>query len=132
MAVECDGSQLTYAELDRRSACLAAFLRGLGVGPDVLVGIAVERSVELLVGVLGILRAGGAYVPIDPAYPVDRQAFMLGDADAPVVLTQERLLDRVPLGSARAVCLDRDWPEIERAEDVSAAFLRTSPNSSRT
>jgi amino acid adenylation domain-containing protein len=119
VAVECDGVQLTYAELERRADRLASFLRGLGVGPDVLVGIAVERSVELVVGVLGILGAGGAYVPIDPAYPVDRQAFMLTDAAVSVVLTQQSLLESVPFGDARPLCLDRDWPEIERAEEIA-------------
>ena len=104
VAVECDGVELTYAELERRVCCLASFLRRLDVGRDDLVGIAVERSVELVVGVLGIMRAGGAYVPIDPGYPVERQAFMLADAAVGVVVTQERLLETVPFGSARPVC----------------------------
>ena len=115
IAVECGDEQLTFAELDQRSSALARFLRLHDVGPDVLVGIAVDRSVELLVGLLGILKAGGAYVPIDPAYPVDRQAYMLEDAAVGVVVTQERLLGRGPFGKARPVCLDRDWAEIERA-----------------
>jgi amino acid adenylation domain-containing protein len=119
VAVESGGKRLTFAELERRASCLASYLRGLGVGPNVLVGIALERSVELVVGLLGILEAGGAYVPIDPAYPVERQAYMLEDAAVPVVVTEERLIDRVPLGSARAVCLDRDWSEIERAPEPS-------------
>ncbi len=111
VAVVCGTEQLTFAELDRRATCLGRYLRTLGVEPDVLVGIAVERSVELLVGLLGILKAGGAYVPIDPDYPADRQSYMLEDAAVGVVVTQERLLGKVPLGRARAVCLDRDWAE---------------------
>jgi amino acid adenylation domain-containing protein len=117
VAVECDGERLTFAELERRASCLGRHLRTLGVGPGVLVGIAVERSVELLVGLLGILKTGGAYVPIDPTYPQERQAYMLGDAAVPVLVTQEPLLERVPVGSARPVCLDRDWDEIERAAE---------------
>ncbi len=124
IAVVCGGEQLTFAELDRRATCLGRYLRTLGVGPDVLVGIAVERSVELLVGLLGILKAGGAYVPIDPDYPVDRQSYMLEDAAVGVVVTQERLLGKVPLGRARAVCLDRDWAEVERAPEPALTIDR--------
>jgi amino acid adenylation domain-containing protein len=81
--------RLTYRELDRRASRLAAHLAGLGVGPDVTVGLHVERSLELIVGILGILKAGGAYVPIDPSYPAERVAFMVSDSGARVVLTQE-------------------------------------------
>jgi amino acid adenylation domain-containing protein len=124
VAVECDGKSLTFAELDRRASRLAGHLRQLGVGPDVLVAIAMERSVELLVGLLGILKAGGAYVPIDPSYPVDRQSYMLQDADVGVLVTQEGLLDRVPFGSARPVCLDRDWDEVERSPEPGRPIER--------
>jgi amino acid adenylation domain-containing protein len=124
VAVECDGRSLTFAELERRASCLARHLRGLGVRPDVLVGVALERSVELLVGLLGILKAGGAYVPIDPAYPVERQAYMLEDADVRVMVTQDRLLERVPSGAAHRVCLDRDWEEIERASEPEEGIER--------
>src|SRR3954466_1276153 len=93
VAVVCGGESLSFAELDERSSRLASFLVGVGVGPEVLVGICVERSVQMLVGLLGVLKAGGAYVPIDPSYPVERQAFMLSDSGAPVVLTQERLVE---------------------------------------
>ncbi|MGZ4317494.1 MAG: non-ribosomal peptide synthetase, partial [Gaiellaceae bacterium] len=126
VAVECGNERLTFAELERRAASLASYLRTLGVGPDVLVGIALERSTELLVGLLGILKAGGAYVPIDPGYPVERQAYMLEDAAVSVLVTQERLLDRVPVGSARPVCIDRDWEEIERTPE-SAETLEREP-----
>jgi amino acid adenylation domain-containing protein len=112
VAVISGGEQLTYAELNERANRLAHYLRRLGVGPEVLVGICVERSLEMLVGLLGILKAGGAYVPLDPAYPKQRLAFMLEDAQASVLLTQAELLSALPEHPARKVCLDRDWHEI--------------------
>ena len=108
-----DGATLTYAELDRRANQLAQHLRTLGVGPEVLVGIAVTRSAQMVVGLLGILKAGGAYVPIDPNYPAERVAYMLDNAQAPVLVTEQQLLSNLPPNDAHVVCLDRDWPEIE-------------------
>jgi amino acid adenylation domain-containing protein len=88
-ALAFEGERLTYRELDRRASRVAAHLAALGVGPDVTVGLHVERSLEMIVGILAILKAGGAYVPIDPAYPPERVAFMVSDSGAKVVLTQE-------------------------------------------
>ena len=82
---------MSYGELNERANQLAHHLRGLGVGPEVLVGICVERSVEMVVGLLGMLKAGGAYVPLDPSYPGERLGYMLEDAGVKVVLTQRRL-----------------------------------------
>lgn len=106
IAVRCGDSQLTYAELGHRAAQLAHHLRTLGVGPEVIVGLCIERSIDLIVGVLGILKAGGAYLPIDLAYPPERLAFMLTDAQAPVVITQRHLIDRLPQHGAQIVCID--------------------------
>ncbi len=106
--------RLTYAELDRRADQLARHLTGLGVGPEILVGLCVQRSIDMVVGLLGVLKAGGAYVPLDPSYPPDRLAFMMEDAGAPVLLSQVGLEPILPGGSARRVFLDRDWPEISR------------------
>jgi amino acid adenylation domain-containing protein len=114
VAIECGSERLTYGELDARSSQLANYLVSRGVGPEILVGICVERSPEMLVGLFGILKAGGAYVPIDPAYPAERQAFMLESSEAPIVLTQERLIDRLPAGEFSITCLDRDLPAISR------------------
>jgi non-ribosomal peptide synthetase component F len=85
-------------------------LRALGVGREMLVGLYVERSLDMVIGLLGILKAGGAYLPIDPVYPRDRVAFMLDDAQAPVLLTQSRLADGLTASGPRmtVVCLDRD------------------------
>jgi amino acid adenylation domain-containing protein len=121
VAVEFEGERLDYGELDARANRLAHHLLDLGVGPEVLVGICVKRSLEMIVGLLGIMKAGGAYVPIDPAYPAERQAYMLGDSRAPVIVSQEGLRASLPPGSAQIVCLDTDWPEIaERSSDPPA------------
>ena len=82
VAVVYEESELSYGELEQRSNQLAHYLRGLGVGPEVMVGLCVERSLEMVVGLLGILKAGGAYLPLDPGYPADRLAYMLEDARA--------------------------------------------------
>jgi amino acid adenylation domain-containing protein len=116
-AVLCAGEELSYAQLEARANRLARALRGFGVGPDVIVAICAERSVEMVVAVLAVLKAGGAYAPIDPAYPEDRVAFMLADTDAPVLLTQERLLAGLPDHSGRTVCLDTDRELIDSHDD---------------
>jgi amino acid adenylation domain-containing protein len=114
IAVVFEAEQLTYGELNRRANLLAHHLRALGVGPEVLVAICLERSVEMVIGLLGILKAGGAYVPLDPAYPKERLAFMLKDAQVPVVLTQERLVVGLGEHDAKVVCLDSGWETIAR------------------
>jgi amino acid adenylation domain-containing protein len=114
IAIRYDDEELTYAELDARANQLAHHLKGLGVGPEVLVGICVDRSPRMVVGLLGIHKAGGGYVPIDPAYPVDRQAFMLESSQAPVVITEQHLRDSVPAGDAKLVCIDSEWDTIAR------------------
>ncbi len=106
VAVVCEGQALTYRELNRRANGVARRLRALGVGPEVLVGLCVERSLEMVVGILAILKAGGAYVPLDPTYPPGRLAFMLEDAAVPVLLTQERLVAGLPPHRATVVALD--------------------------
>src|SRR5690606_21099043 len=108
VALDFEGQSLTYAELDRRADALARTLRTLGVGLGVPVGLCVERSVEMVVGMLGILKAGGAYVPLDPAFPLERLSLVLEETGAPVVLTQERLLDRLPAHWGHVLCLDAE------------------------
>jgi amino acid adenylation domain-containing protein len=117
VAVAFEREGLTYRELNRRANQLANHLVKLGVGPEVLVGICMERSLEMVVGLLGILKAGGAYVPLDPAYPRERLAFMLEDAEVGVLVTQERLLGELPVHGAPVVCLDRDRSVIDRESD---------------
>jgi amino acid adenylation domain-containing protein/non-ribosomal peptide synthase protein (TIGR01720 family) len=111
VAVVAGDVRVTYGELEARSNQLAAYLQALGVGPDILVGLALHRTPDLVVGILGILKAGGAYVPLDPSYPVERLAFMLEDSAAHVVLTQESIGDELP-ALGMMVRLDADWPVI--------------------
>ncbi|HYH46354.1 MAG TPA: amino acid adenylation domain-containing protein, partial [Thermoanaerobaculia bacterium] len=109
--------QLSYGDLTARSEALAAVLRGLGVGPEVRVGLCLERSFELFVGLLGVLRAGGAYVPLDPANPAERLRFQVEDARAPVLLTQRSLAASLQVGHEVAVvCLDEALPPSRWAE----------------
>ena len=129
VAVTCGTEQLTYAELQARSNQLAQRLRREGVGPEVVVGLMVERSIEMVVGLLGILKAGGAYVPLDPEYPAERLQYMVVDAGIPVLLTQEDLLDRVPENSIRVLCLDSDWESLVMSESSEPLPNTTLPDS---
>ncbi|MBW4636669.1 MAG: amino acid adenylation domain-containing protein [Gloeocapsa sp. UFS-A4-WI-NPMV-4B04] len=106
VAVVFENQQLTYRELNNQANRIAHYLQQLGVKPEVLVGICMERSLEMVVGLLGILKAGGAYVPLDPAYPQERLAFMLADAQVPLLLSQQHLV--IPPLKAQVVCLDSD------------------------
>ena len=98
--------QLTYRELDARSNRLARYLQDSGVGPEILVGVAIERSHEMLIAMLAILKAGGAYLPLDPDYPSARIALVLEDAQAPLLLTTERMRGRLPAVAARIISVD--------------------------
>lgn len=119
VAVADEKKRLTYGELNARANQVGRHLRKLGVGPEVLVGVAVERTAELLVALLGILKAGGAYVPLDPEYPADRLAFMVKDAGLRVIVTQAALGGKLPETGATRVCVDADWGVIaqESGED---------------
>ena len=128
VAVEFEGAHLTYAELDARANQLARHLGHLGVGPEVRVGICLERSLEMVVGLLGVLKAGGAYVPLDPAYPQERLAAMLEDAGAPVLLTQQRHLSMLPPSGAQVLCLDSGWEEVARQPTRRPSTSVTSDN----
>jgi amino acid adenylation domain-containing protein len=112
-AVSCGGRTLTYRELDARANQAARLLRRHGVGPDVLVGVFMERSLELVVALLGVLKAGGAYVPLDPAYPRARVQLMLADTRVPVLLTQPALAGRVEAGAAALLPIDPAFAALE-------------------
>ena len=128
IAVVFEDQQLTYRELNTRANQLAHYLGKLGVGPEVLVGICVERSIDMIVGLLGILKAGGAYVPLDPSYPQERLAFMLEDTQAAVLLTQERLIEKLPAHGAQLVCLDKDRKKIAAESDENPTSGTTAEN----
>ncbi|MEU0398710.1 amino acid adenylation domain-containing protein [Streptomyces sp. NPDC006197] len=112
VAVEFEGRSLTYREVNERANQLAHHLVSLGAGPGRLVGLAVERGFDMIIGTLGILKSGAAYVPLDPAYPTERLAYMLSHSEAQVLVTQRALRDRLPVSAAREVELDGDWPTI--------------------
>ncbi|HEY9768034.1 MAG TPA: amino acid adenylation domain-containing protein [Coleofasciculaceae cyanobacterium] len=127
VAVVFEDRQLTYRELNNRANQLAHHLHSLGVGPEVLVGICVERSLDTVIGLMGILKAGGAYVPLDPAYPQDRIAYSIADSQIAVLLTNEQHLANLPQTQARVVCLNRDW-HIISSNSVENLSNQTEPS----
>ncbi|MFJ5254176.1 non-ribosomal peptide synthase/polyketide synthase [Pseudomonas sp. NPDC088414] len=128
IAVSCAGQSLSYGELNSRANQLAHKLIASGVGPDVRVGLAVERSLDMLVGLLAILKAGGAYVPLDPTYPEERLSYMIGDSGIALLLTQSHLLGRLPMpDSLRSLMLDQERDGLEGYSD-SNPQVRMSPD----
>src|SRR5881396_1901817 len=127
-AVTFEGKDLTYRELSRRANQVAHHLQGLGVGPDVPVGVFLERSLEMVVALLGILKAGGAYLPLDPDYPKDRLAFMLEDAETPVLLTQSTQAPQLPEHRSKVVCFDTDKASLDRELDTNPLQSCTPEN----
>jgi amino acid adenylation domain-containing protein len=119
---------LTYGELARRSSRMARRLVELGVGPGTLVGLCAERSPELVLGVLAILAAGGAYLPLDPSHPMERLAYTLADARAPILLAEEHLQERLPAGAARVVGLRALAGDEEVAGEVPLPAVRAVPS----
>jgi amino acid adenylation domain-containing protein/FkbM family methyltransferase/non-ribosomal peptide synthase protein (TIGR01720 family) len=128
LAVIFEGQSLTYRELNSSSNQLAHYLQSLGIEPEMLVGAYVERSLEMVVGLMGILKAGAAYVPLDPSYPTERVAFMMADARVSVLLTQQHLVDRLPEHNVDVICLDSDWQEIARRAEVNPTSVVTVDN----
>ncbi|HEX8148765.1 MAG TPA: amino acid adenylation domain-containing protein, partial [Pyrinomonadaceae bacterium] len=124
VALTFEDRHVTYAELNERAERLARRLRGCGVGPEAPVALCLERSPELVVAMLAALKAGGAYVPLDPQYPAERLAFILEDTGAPVVLTEEGLLGRLPETAARLICLGGASADEPAAEGVPAGPAR--------
>jgi amino acid adenylation domain-containing protein len=128
IAVVFGQESLTYGELEGRANQLANHLVKLGASPDSLVGICLERSLEMVVGLLGILKSGAAYVPLDPAYPRDRIAFMLENAEVPLLLTQAQLRESLPSTASGTVLIDSDWPEIAKQSQESPALTLNPEN----
>ncbi|HEU5229033.1 MAG TPA: amino acid adenylation domain-containing protein, partial [Ktedonobacteraceae bacterium] len=113
IALIFEDRQCTYSDLNARANQLAHLLKSRGIGPDTPVGICLDRSCELVIGVLGILKAGGAYVPLNPDYPKERLAFILQDTHTPLLLTQRRLIERLPEARPSLLVLDSEWAAIE-------------------
>ncbi|HEX8772589.1 MAG TPA: amino acid adenylation domain-containing protein [Pyrinomonadaceae bacterium] len=128
VALEYEQEQLSYRELNERANQVAQYLRRLGVGPQRLVGVCMERSIEMLVGLLGILKAGGGYVPLDPAYPRERLSFMMEDARLFALLTQAQFIERLP-AHERVVCLDINWSAIAKESRENPSKEITADNS---
>ncbi|MHC5857706.1 amino acid adenylation domain-containing protein [Nostoc sp.] len=129
IAVVFEDQQLTYKELNSKANQLAHYLQKLGVGPEVLVGICVERSLSMVIGLLGTLKAGGAYLPLDPTYPKERLAFILEDAQLPVLLTQGHLVEALPQDKAKVICLDTNWQTIaQQSQENSVTSVTTANN----
>lgn len=128
-AVTCGDQSLTFSELNAKANQLATYLVERGVGPDQPVGIYVERSLDMVVGLLGILKAGGSYVPLDPGYPTERLRYVFDNCKPVIVLTQERLKEKIPFDRGRVIALDTDWTEISKqpAHNLQAWRLRLSP-----
>lgn len=123
-----EDERLTYRELNRRANQLAHHLKSLGVGAEVPVAVCIERSLGMVIAILGILKAGGAYVPLDSAYPKERLAFMLEDAQVPVLLTEQRLVEGLPEHGAHVVCLDTGWEAVARVSEENPASGATVEN----
>jgi amino acid adenylation domain-containing protein len=128
IAVDFNGQQLSYKELNQRANQIAHYLRRLGVGPDRLAGVCLQRSPEMVAALLGVWKAGGAYVPLDPSYPQERLSFMVSDAAVQVLLTEKRCEHLFPSGHTRTVLLDSDWSTIARESQNNPDSQSTPSN----
>ena len=128
VAVRYEDTQLTYGELNARANQLAHYLQAVGVGPEVPVGVLLERSLEMMVALLAIFKAGGAYVPLDPEYPDERLRFMVRDAGLELVVTKEKLASRLGDTAVKSLRLDVDWPEIAKESQDNPPLLVDAAN----
>jgi len=114
VAVELGDEKLNYKKLNERANQVANYLVKLGAGPDTIVGIFIERSLEMVIGLLGILKAGSAYVPLDSSYPLERLSFMIEDSDISILLTKKTHIDKLPQTKAKVVLIDEEESEISK------------------
>lgn len=128
VAATYEGQQITYDELNRRANQLGRYLQELGVKPDVPVGICMERSIEMALGIMGALKAGGAFLPLDPVYPPERLAYMIEDSEIPVLLTQHALIENLPKNGAKIVALDAEWETIAGAHSDDDLPIKMTPD----
>jgi aspartate racemase len=128
VAVVFADREITYAELNRKANRLARYLQRQGVGPEVVVGLATERSIEMIVGLLAVLKAGGAYMPLDPSYPHERLLFMIEQTNVKLILTQKHLLAHLPASQAKLIPLDDDARETNSDDDQNLYRLNEAEN----
>jgi amino acid adenylation domain-containing protein len=127
-AVIFEKQQMNFNELDRRANQLAHYLRRRDVGTEAVIAVCMERTIEMVTALLGILKAGAAFVPIDPSYPAERVAFLLQDSGASIVLTQARVRETLPASAAEMICVDSDWTEIARESPAGLPSGATPEN----
>jgi amino acid adenylation domain-containing protein len=128
VAVVFGNQQLTYQQLNNQANQLAHYLQEIGVKPEILVGVYLERSLEVFIAVLGIIKAGGVYLPLDPEYPIERIAWMLQDSSPSVILSQEYLRKNLPTHSAKVICIDSEWDSIHQKSLANLEIRITSEN----
>ncbi len=128
VAVLDENNSLTYEELNKRANQLAHLLQSWGVGPDVLVALCIDRTVEMVIAILGVLKAGGAYLPLAPDDPLERLSVILGEANTPVVLTSSILADKLPAQFAQVFCFDTDWDLVTAESDDNLARAAAPEN----
>lgn len=128
VAAVCGNQQMTYAELDEHSNRLAQYLNSYGIGPESIVGVYTDRSIDMLVSLLGIHKTGAAYLPMDPIFPKERIEYILEDANARLILSEKRLSDALPHHKARVVCLDSEWDVISGYSAERIARIKESHN----
>ncbi|ETX03398.1 MAG: hypothetical protein ETSY1_00110 [Candidatus Entotheonella factor] len=121
-------ASLTYGALNQRANQLAHYLRKLGVGPEVIVAVYLDRSLDMIISLLAILKAGGAYTPIDPGYPPERVKFILDDTQTPVLLTQTNLAEPLVDAQVEVICVDRDWPVVAQESRANPVNVITPDN----
>ncbi|NES02959.1 MAG: amino acid adenylation domain-containing protein [Okeania sp. SIO2F4] len=121
LAVNFEAESLTYRELNQKACKLANYLQYLEIKPNTLIGICLERSLEMVIGIIGILKAGGAYVPLDPSYPQERLNYMLSDSGVKIVLSQNKIVEKLSEYDGKIICLDADWENIKLQSDRNIA-----------
>jgi amino acid adenylation domain-containing protein len=127
VAITYEGINLTYDELNRKANQLAHYLCRRGVRDDVLVGVSTDRSPEMIIGILGVLKAGGAFLPLDPTYPAERLAFMIEDSEISLLLTKEDIIAHIPQAH-EMIMLDRDWAKIEIESELNPDPVSSAEN----
>jgi amino acid adenylation domain-containing protein len=132
IAVTFQDRQLTYQELNQKANQVAHYLQSLGVKPETLVGVCIERSLEIVIALLAVLKAGGAYIPLDPSYPTERLAFMLEDSALPITIAKQAQLESLPQNSARIIVLEQEWETIDLYSAENLVSAVTADNAAYT